>query len=422
MLSRTALRLGRRARPLSAWAGVPSAPADPIVGLNQTFAEDPSATKVLLGVGAYRDEQGKPYVLPSIREAEARVVNGNPNHEYAAITGDAAFVKLSLDFAFGAECAPLQEGRVAAAQVLSGTGGLRVAAALLERLPRLKGEKQKPICYMPEPTWGNHAKVFQDAGVEVRRYRYLDTKTNTTLDYEGMKADLLAAEAGSTILLHACAHNPTGVDPSPDQWRDLSSALKATDLQLFFDCAYQGFASGDAERDALALRSFVADGHEILLCQSYAKNFGLYGERVGALSAVCKDPAEKAALESQLKAIIRPMYSSPPIHGARIVKEVLGDPALQAQWTDECRAMAERIQAMRALLREGLAKAGSTRDWAHITDQIGMFAYTGLAKDQVQAMRDEFAVYCTLDGRISVAGLNTGNVDYVARAIHAVSE
>jgi aspartate aminotransferase len=422
MLSRTARHLTRRARPLSAWAGVPAAPADPIVGLNQTFADDPSTTKVLLGVGAYRDDAGKPYVLPSIREAESRVVNGNPNHEYAAITGDAEFVKLSLEFAYGPDSAPLVENRVAAAQVLSGTGGLRVCAQLIERLPRLTNSSIKPVCYMPEPTWGNHAKVFQDAGVEVRRYRYLDSDTKTTLDYEGMKEDLMKAEAGSCILLHACAHNPTGVDPSPDQWRDLSSALKQTDLQLFFDCAYQGFASGDAEADAVALRSFVADGHQILLCQSYAKNFGLYGERVGALSAVCASTEEKAALESQLKAIIRPMYSSPPIHGARIVKEVLGDAALRAQWTGECKEMANRIQEMRSLLREGLKEAGSTKDWSHITDQIGMFAYTGLSKEQVQKMRDESAVYCTLDGRISVAGLNRDNVAYVAAAIHAVSK
>ena len=172
----------------------------------------------------------------------------------------------------------------------------------------------------------------------------------------------------------------------------------------------------------MALRSFVEDGHQILLCQSYAKNFGLYGERVGALSAVCASTEEKAALESQLKAIIRPMYSSPPIHGARIVKEVLGDAALRAQWTGECKEMANRIQEMRSLLREGLAEAGSTKDWSHITDQIGMFAYTGLTKEQVQRMRDESAVYCTLDGRISVAGLNKNNVAYVAAAIHAVSK
>jgi len=408
--------------PLSAWAGVPAAAPDPIIGLNQDFANDPSPDKVLLGVGAYRDDGGKPYVLPSIQAAEAAVIAGAPNHEYAAITGDASFCKLSLEFAYGADSAPLAEGRVAAAQVLSGTGGLRVAAALLERLPALAGKPNKPVCYMPEPTWGNHPNIFRDAGVEVRRYRYLDETTKTTLDYEGMKADLLAAEPGSSVLLHACAHNPTGVDPSPEQWADLSGALKDQDLQVFFDCAYQGFASGDAERDAYAMRKFVADGHEILLCQSYAKNFGLYGERIGALSAVCASPDEAKRLESQLKAVIRPMYSSPPIHGARIVAAVLGDPALRERWTGECKAMADRIQAMRASLKSALADHGSTKDWTHITDQIGMFAYTGLSKDQVQAMRDQFAVYCTLDGRISVAGLNESNVSYVAKAIHEVSK
>ena len=188
-------------------------------------------------------------------------------------------------------------------------------------------------------------------------------------------------------MLHACAHNPTGVDPTQEQWQAISAALKGRPLAVFFDSAYQGFASGDAEADAIALRSFVEDGHQILLCQSYAKNFGLYGERVGALSAVCASKDEKAALESQLKAIIRPMYSSPPIHGARIVKEVLGDVKLRAQWTGECKAMAARIQEMRALLREGLKAAGSTKDWSHITSQIGMFCFSGMTTEQAARRR-----------------------------------
>ena len=236
-----------------------------------------------------------------------------------------------------------------------------------------------------------------------------------------MVEDLGTAAAGSAVLLHACAHNPTGVDPSMDQWRELSAVLKGTGTQLFFDCAYQGFASGDAERDAAGLRHFVADGHEIMLAQSYAKNFGLYGERVGALSAVCATADEAKALESQLKAVIRPMYSSPPVHGAKIVAEVLSDPDLRATWTTECKAMADRIGGMRTALRAKLTEAGSTRDWSHITDQIGMFAYTGLTSDQVLAIRAQFHVYCTEDGRISVAGLNDGNVGHVAEAIHAVT-
>ncbi|KAH8077193.1 aspartate aminotransferase [Aureococcus anophagefferens] len=356
------------ARSLSAWSNVQSAPADPILGLTQDFLADTDAKKVSLGVGAYRDENGKPYVLPSIAEAEKRV--------------------------------------------------------LLERLPSLTGgdASKKQAIYVPDPTWSNHLNIFRDAGLEIRTYRYLDAATRTKLDFDAMLEDLSAAESGATILLHACAHNPTGVDPSMDQWKALSAALKATGAQLFFDCAYQGFASGDAERDAGGLRHFVAEGHTLMLAQSYAKNFGLYGERVGALSMVCADAAEARALESQLKAVIRPMYSSPPVHGARVVAEVLGDAQLRAKWTAECKAMADRISEMRAALKAKLADAGSTRDWAHITDQIGMFAYTGLTADQVQAMRDEFHVYCTLDGRISVAGLTPSNVDHVAKAIHAVSK
>jgi len=412
------------ARSLSAWSNVQSAPADPILGLTQDFLADTDAKKVSLGVGAYRDENGKPYVLPSIAEAEKRVVASLTDHEYAPITGDAKFLASSLEFAYGAGSAPLAEKRVAATQALSGTGCLRVAAQLLERLPSLTGgdASKKQAIYVPDPTWSNHLNIFRDAGLEIKTYRYLDAATRTKLDFDAMLEDLSAAESGATILLHACAHNPTGVDPSMDQWKALSAALKATGAQLFFDCAYQGFASGDAERDAGGLRHFVAEGHTLMLAQSYAKNFGLYGERVGALSMVCADAAEARALESQLKAVIRPMYSSPPVHGARVVAEVLGDADLRAKWTAECKAMADRISEMRAALKAKLADAGSTRDWAHITDQIGMFAYTGLTADQVQAMRDEFHVYCTLDGRISVAGLTPSNVDHVAKAIHAVSK
>ena len=417
MRARTAVRA------LSAWAGVPAAPADPILGLTADFLADESPVKVSLGVGAYRDGSGKPYVLPSIAEAEKRVVANLTDHEYAPISGNAAFLKLSLEFAYGANSAPLAEGRVAAAQALSGTGCLRVAGELLARLPALTGASgaAKPVIYVPDPTWGNHLNIFRDAGLEIRKYRYLDAATKTTLDFAGMKADLEGAEAGATILLHACAHNPTGVDPSLDQWKELSAALKPKGTQLFFDCAYQGFASGDAEQDAAALRYFVADGHELLLAQSYAKNFGLYGERVGALSAVCATADEKASLESQLKALIRPMYSSPPLHGARVVAEVLADAELRSRWTAECAGMADRITGMRSALKAALEAAGSTRDWSHIVNQIGMFAYTGLTADQVKAMRADNHVYCTLDGRISVAGLTPDNVDHVAKAIHAVT-
>jgi len=309
-----------------AWDGAPMAPADPILGLTQDFLADTHPKKVSLGVGAYRDGNGKPYVLPSVRTAEERVLAGKPDHEYAPIVGDAEFVKASLQFAYGADCAPLKEGLIVGVQTLSGTGACAVVGKLLHQFAKTK------VIYVPDPTWGNHINIFRDMGIEVRKYRYLDAKTKTTLDFEGMAQDLEGAEAGACVLLHACAHNPTGVDPTAQQWAELSKRLMKTDkLQLFFDCAYQGFASGDAETDAAALRLFVADGHKIILAQSYAKNFGLYGERVGALSAVCASKDDAKILESQLKALIRPMYSSPPVYGARVVKAILNDDKLRAQ-------------------------------------------------------------------------------------------
>uniref|UniRef100_A0A6S8EMG6 Aspartate aminotransferase n=1 Tax=Aureoumbra lagunensis TaxID=44058 RepID=A0A6S8EMG6_9STRA len=416
-------RAVRSNRCYSSWYGVEKAPADPIIGLTQAFKDDPAETKVLLGVGAFRDDKGKPYVLPSVKQAEEAVVATLSDHEYAPISGIPAFVKSSLEFAYGENCPALLENRIAAVQTLSGTGACRIAAAMIERLPRLGGDQQtKPIMYLPTPTWGNHANIVRDAGLEVRHYRYLDTTTNTSLDFQGLKQDLANhVEDGATILLHACAHNPTGVDPTKEQWTEISQILKHRNLNLFFDCAYQGFASGDAENDAWAIRKFIQDGHQLILAQSYAKNFGLYGERVGALSFVCANPEQKQALESQLKRLIRPMYSSPPVHGARVVAHVLKNPTLRAQWTEECAAMASRIADMRSALKQALNDSGSSRNWDHITKQIGMFAFTGLTKDQCIALRDQFHVYLTLDGRISVAGLTKDNVNYVANAIHAVT-
>ena len=393
-------------------------PPDAILGIAANFRASTAENKVNVAVGAYRTNEGVPWVLPSVREAEQRILAAGKNKEYAPIEGLGDFVGHAMEFAYGKDCAALKEGRIAAVQTLSGTGACRIAGEFYSRfLPRGTATE----VYLPDPTWGNHVPIMGNAGLQVKRYRYLNRKTNG-LDIDGLLADVEAAPDGSVFLLHACAHNPTGVDPSDEQWGAISKAILAKGHHVLMDCAYQGFASGDAEADASAIRRFLDDGHSLLLAQSFAKNFGLYGERVGTLSVACADAAEKERVMSQLKLIIRPMYSSPPIHGARIVKEVLGDDKLRAQWTGECKAMAARIQEMRALLREGLKAAGSTKDWSHITDQIGMFAYTGLSKDQVQKMRDESAVYCTLDGRISVAGLNKNNVAYVAAAIHAVSK
>jgi len=401
---------------MSTWSDVPMGPPDPIMGLTDRFNEDTFPQKVSVGVGAYRDDDGKPYILPSVIAAEERLLAQKVNHEYAGIAGIAAFTQLSLEFGYGKDSAALAAGRIAAVQTLSGTGSLRLAGMFYERFLGAG----TPM-YLPDPTWGNHIPIFKQSGLDVRTYKYYDPDT-VSVDFQGMLADVAAAPTGSIFLFHSCAHNPTGIDLSIEQWGELSKAVKAAGHHVLMDNAYQGFASGNAEQDAASLRLFVEDGHDLMLCQSYAKNFGLYGERIGALSAVCADPDEAKRVESQLKILIRPLYSNPPIHGALIVKEILSDPALRAQWDDECRGMADRIIEMRALLRSAIEAQGGSRSWNHITDQIGMFCYSGLTADQVKTLQDDYHVYMTNDGRISMAGVNSKNVEYIAEAIGAVTK
>ncbi len=395
---------------------VPMGPPDPILGLNEMFGKDKDPRKTNLGVGAYRDDAGKPYVLHSVREAERRIIEAKMNHEYAGITGVAPFVDLSLKFAYGDNSKVLAEKRVAGTQTLSGTGACRLAG---EFYGKFLG-KGSPV-YMPDPTWGNHIPIFANSGMDVRKYAYLNRK-DQTLDLEGMLRDIDKAPENSVFLLHACAHNPTGVDPNPEQWKEISQLMKKKNHFAFFDSAYQGFASGDAERDAGAIRQFVDDGHCISLAQSFAKNFGLYGERIGAFSVVCQDPEEKARVESQLKILIRPMYSNPPVHGARIIEIVLSDETLKAQWYKECKGMADRIITMRHSLKGKLEALGSPHNWNHVTSQIGMFCFSGLDEKKVNRLREEFHIYMTKDGRISMAGVTSGNVNYLAECMHTVSK
>lgn len=340
------------------------------------------------------------------------------NKEYAPISGVDDFVKKARAFALGKSSPAITDDRIASVQSLSGTGACRVIGDFYAKFVG-----QNAPFYLPAPSWGNHANIFKAAGLDVRTYRYYDPKT-LGLDFDGMCEDLAAAPDGSIVLLHACAHNPTGIDPTEAQWRELCSKIKSRGdgLSVFFDSAYQGFASGDAEKDAFSIRHFVDEGVPFALAQSFAKNFGLYGERVGVLSMVCADTDEATRVLSQLKILVRAMYSNPPVHGARIVATVLGDAELEAQWRGECKLMADRIIDMRAALKKAILAAGSTKDWSHVTDQIGMFCYTGLNKEQVGRLRDEFHVYITGDGRVSMAGVTTGNVDYIANAIHTVSQ
>jgi len=336
--------------------------------------------------------------------------------EYLGITGLPAFCKNAAKLAFADSGNNFVDaGSYFNTQSISGTGALCVGASFLGRFA-----KNKQI-YLPKPSWGNHTPIFKNAGLDVQGYTYYQAD-GCKLDFSGMCADIKSMPKGATILLHACAHNPTGVDPNSEQWKEISALCKERELLVFFDMAYQGFASGSVDEDAAALRYFVNDGHKVLLAQSFAKNMGLYGERVGAFTVVCNDAEEAARVESQVKIVIRPMYSNPPFGGARLVNEILNNDTLHTQWLSDVKGMADRIIEMRQKLTEGLIASGSSHNWEHINNQIGMFCFTGLNRDQVQRLWDEHAVYLTFDGRISVAGISSNNVGYLANAIHKVTE
>ncbi|CAI9093494.1 OLC1v1029003C2 [Oldenlandia corymbosa var. corymbosa] len=397
----------------SVFSHVVQAPEDPILGVTVAYNKDPSPVKLNLGVGAYRTEEGKPLVLNVVRHAEQQLVNDRSRvKEYLPIVGLADFNKLSAKLILGADSPAIRENRVTTVQCLSGTGSLRVGGEFLAR------HYHERSIYIPLPTWGNHPKVFTLAGLSVKTYRYYDPKTRG-LDFQGLLEDLGSAPSGAVVLLHACAHNPTGVDPTPQQWEQIRQLMRSKALLPFFDSAYQGFASGSLDTDAQSVRMFVADGGECLVAQSYAKNMGLYGERVGALSIVCRAADVASRVESQLKLVIRPMYSNPPIHGASIVATILKDRNLFHEWTIELKAMAERIISMRKQLFDALRTRGTPGDWSHIIKQIGMFTFTGLNKEQVAFMTKEYHIYMTSDGRISMAGLSSRTVPHLADAIHA---
>uniref|UniRef100_A0A8C0Z653 Aspartate aminotransferase n=1 Tax=Canis lupus familiaris TaxID=9615 RepID=A0A8C0Z653_CANLF len=369
------------ARASSWWTHVEMGPPDPILGVTEAFKRDTNSKKMNLGVGAYRDDNGKPYVLPSVRKAEAQIAAKNLDKEYLPIAGLAEFCKASAELALGENNEVLKSSRYVTVQTISGTGALRIGASFLQRFFKFSQD-----VFLPKPSWGNHTPIFRDAGMQLHGYRYYDPKT--------------------------CGFDFTGAI------EDISK----NNLFAFFDMAYQGFASGDGNKDAWAVRHFIEQGINVCLCQSYAKNMGLYGERVGAFTVVCKDADEAKRVESQLKILIRPMYSNPPINGARIASTILTSPDLRKQWLQEVKGMADRIISMRTQLVSNLKKEGSSHNWQHITDQIGMFCFTGLKPEQVERLTKEFSIYMTKDGRISVAGVTSGNVGYLAHAIHQVTK
>uniref|UniRef100_A0A2M4BNR8 Aspartate aminotransferase n=1 Tax=Anopheles marajoara TaxID=58244 RepID=A0A2M4BNR8_9DIPT len=403
-------------RASSWWSGVQMGPPDVILGVTEAYKRDTNPKKINLGVGAYRDDNGKPFVLPSVRTAEKRIAEKQLDHEYSPIGGPAEFGKHSILLALGDNSEHVANGLNATVQAISGTGALRIGGAFLAGF--FPGPKD---IYLPTPSWGNHNPIFRHSGLNVKSYRYYDPAT-CGFDFNGALEDLSKIPERSIVLLHACAHNPTGVDPKPEQWAEMSAVIKRRNLFPFFDMAYQGFASGDVAKDAFAVRAFLQDGHQIALAQSYAKNMGLYGERVGAFSLVTSSKDEADRTMSQIKIVIRPMYSNPPINGARLVSEILGDADLRKQWLSDVKLMADRIISVRSTLRNNLKDLGSSRNWSHITDQIGMFCFTGMNQAQCERLTKEYSVYLTKDGRISMAGVTTKNVGYLAEAIHAVTK
>ncbi|XP_055709232.1 aspartate aminotransferase, mitochondrial-like [Phlebotomus papatasi] len=398
------------------WGDVKMGPPDAILGIAEAFKKDPNPKKINLGAGTYRDDNGKPYVLPSILKAEQRITESRMDKEYAPISGYPEFTKHAIALALGDDNPVLSAGRNATVQSISGTGALRVAAAFLNSF--FPGSRE---IYLPVPSWGNHVPIFKHAGLQINSYRYYDPKS-CGLNFTAALEDISKIPERSIVLLHACAHNPTGVDPRREQWKELSAVIKQRNLFPFFDMAYQGFASGDIDNDAFAVRQFLADGHDIILTQSFAKNMGLYGERAGAMTVVCRDKDEAERVLSQVKILIRPMYSNPPIHGARLVTEILKDNQLRSEWLKDVKGMADRIIGVRQDLRTALEKLGSPRNWQHITDQIGMFCFTGMDQAQCERIIKDYSVYLTKDGRISMSGVNSKNVQYLAESIHAVTK
>lgn len=398
------------------WSNVEMGPPDPILGVTEAFKRDTNPKKINLGVGAYRTDEGKPFVLESVKKAEQMIANENLDKEYAPISGLPEFCQASAKLAFGDKSPVIQNQTNATVQGISGTGSLRIGAAFLAKF--FQGSK---IVYLPNPSWGNHTPIMKHAGLDVKSYRYYDPKT-CGFDFKGAKEDIEKIPENSIILFHACAHNPTGVDPRHEQWNELSDLVKRRKLFVFMDMAYQGFASGNIDEDAYAVRRFIDDKHNLILAQSYAKNMGLYGERVGAFTAVCDNKEEADRVMSQLKILIRPMYSNPPVHGARIAARILTQPDLRSLWLKEVKFMADRIITMRQQLVDNLKKNGSKKNWQHITDQIGMFCFTGLNQQQSERLIKDFSVYLTKDGRISMAGVTSKNNAYLANAIHEVTK
>src|SRR5580765_3379472 len=388
-------------------ASLEMAPSDPILGVTEAYVADKNPKKVNLGVGVYTDDAGKIPLLECVRKAEEQRMKTSPHRGYLPIDGLAAYDGAVQELLFGKK-----KDTTVTVQALGGTGGLRIGADFLKRL------NPAAEVWISDPSWENHRQLFEAAGFKVRNYPYYDAKTHG-LDFAGMRSALEGLAAGSIVVLHACCHNPTGVDLSQEQWQAVLEIVRSRGLLPFLDLAYQGFAES-LEADGYAARLFAEAMSPVFLSSSFSKSFSLYGERVGALSAVTASPDEAARVLSQLKRVVRANYSNPPTHGSQVVATVLGTPNLRSLWDRELGAMRERMKAMRKLLVEKIKARVPSADFGFVLKQRGMFSYSGLTKEQVRRLRDEFSIYTIDTGRICIAALTTGNVDYVADAIAKV--
>ena len=391
---------------------VSMAAADPILGLTDAFKNDQRVEKINLGVGIYKNESGLTPILASVKEAEKRLLAEETTKSYLTIEGIAAYGSAVQTLLFGKDAEIIRSNRARTAQAPGGTGALRTGADFAVKKLGIKK------IWVSNPTWANHANVFKTAGLEVVSYDYYDAKSKD-LDFDAMQKSLQAVEAGDLVLFHGCCHNPTGIDPTPEQWEESAKLMAELGAIPFFDFAYQGFAKG-IEDDAHGLRVFAKYNKELLVANSFSKNFGLYNERVGGITLVAEDSDIAESAFSQIKAGIRSNYSNPPAHGAAVVTKILNDAELYKQWDQEVADMRERIQEMRDLFVATLKEKGVTGDYSFISRQNGMFSFSGLSAKQVNRLKEEFAVYIVGSGRISVAGMTKENMQPLCDALAKV--
>lgn len=396
----------------SPFAAVEMAPHDPILGVTEIYNADPNPQKVNLGMGVYADDNGKVPVLECVRRAEQQLAASAQPRNYLPIDGLKTYDRAVQELLFGSDDATLASGRLVTVQTLGGTGGLKVGVDLLRRV------NPGADIWISDPSWENHRALFEYAGYRVNTYPYYDPETHS-VKFDAMISTLEKIPAGSVVVLHACCHNPTGVDLKDDQWERVIEVVNARGLVPFLDIAYQGFAEGLAA-DAAAVRRFAAACPVVLVSSSFSKSLSLYGERVGALSIVTQDAGEASRVLSQVKRVIRTNYSNPPTHGGQTVAMVLTTPDLRTLWELELGQMRDRIKIMRRQLVKTIREIRSDFDFSFVIEQRGMFSYSGLTREQVHRLREEYSVYAIDSGRICVAALNSRNVEYVAQAIAKV--